>query len=464
MKISVLIYFIFCIIYQVFAQEDNTYVLFRNPKISIKDSIKFETIDKYHPYLFSSLSLQERDSLTRIIENRKKEYSTDSVSVTEFFRLWNPYIMRLHYEDPHHRVIPLLEITNKRFKESKLQVLPLKVLLINDTVVVAKSLDNNIFKGDRIISINNVSIENYIEYYYKDRYVPFFVLQQYYHFNYTSEYSLEIERNKKRILIETKGISYTDASLLLEKDDWECVIFDDYQTGYISLKRFYRNNSLLISKLSHFIKKIQKLGYRNIIIDIRENLGGNGDRFNHLISLFTSQDSIGYMKNQEIRVSKYVLKDYDFLKEDMLGEVISMPDKYINKVIPLSAKKYLGEMNYYVLVSRNTGSIAASFANILQYNNLAKLVGEPLQHNSLKYGETQPFAWESKLNVEILSTMRFEEYTKSPDGQIYPDIEIPYIASEYMQGGDPILEKLIKYIQKQPHQFYGHENEKIYKN
>lgn len=38
------------------------------------------------------------------------------------------------------------------------------------------------------------------------------------------------------------------------------------------------------------------------------------------------------------------------------------------------------------------------------------------------------------------------EYTRSKDGQIYPDIEIPYVAKEYMQSDDPVLEKLLNYI------------------
>lgn len=44
-------------------------------------------------------------------------------------------------------------------------------------------------------------------------------------------------------------------------------------------------------------------------------------------------------------------------------------------------------MDYYVLIGRDTGSIAASFVNMLQYNYTAKLVGEPLLHHALKYGE-----------------------------------------------------------------------------
>lgn len=107
---------------------------------------------------------------------------------------------------------------------------------------------------------------------------------------------------------------------------------------------------------------------------------------------------------------------------------------------------YLGKMNYYILMSQNTLSMATTFANILQTNKLARLCGEPLVHNALKYGEVIQVYWGNEYNIELYSTVMIDEYTKNPDGQIYPDIEIPYIAREYMQGGDPVLEKLLNYI------------------
>lgn len=110
---------------------------------------------------------------------------------------------------------------------------------------------------------------------------------------------------------------------------------------------------------------------------------------------------------------------------------------------------YLGKMNYYILMSRNTQSMSATFVNILQTNKLAKLCGEPLVHNALKYGEVIKLGWGIKSNIELYSTVMTEEYTLNDDGQIYPDVDIPYVAYDYMQGGDPILEKLMKYINQQ---------------
>lgn len=124
---------------------------------------------------------------------------------------------------------------------------------------------------------------------------------------------------------------------------------------------------------------------------------------------------------------------------------MSLPDSMVLKTVPLISELYRGEFDYYVLVSRGTHSQAATFANIFQYNNLGKIVGEPLQKNALKFGEVIRTSFK-KSSAVIISTVEYDEYSKAVDGVLVPDISIPYIASEYMQGGDPVLEKLIEII------------------
>ena len=97
-------------------------------------------------------------------------------------------------------------------------------------------------------------------------------------------------------------------------------------------------------------------------------------------------------------------------------------------------------------MSINTGSMASSFANIIQYNNLGSLVGEPMRYNATKYGEVEQGNDPLAAIQLFYSTIEIDEYTKAKDGVIRPDISIPYIAKEYMKGSDPMLEKLFQII------------------
>lgn len=115
-------------------------------------------------------------------------------------------------------------------------------------------------------------------------------------------------------------------------------------------------------------------------------------------------------------------KEYDFLTEDQRGQLVDLPENAFVRVIPLNRQKYAG-LKTYVLISGNTGSTAASFANILQYNKGGKLVGEPFLHNALRYGEVVTLSWNfNRFCALTMSTVRHNEYTRRPDGQVYPDI------------------------------------------
>lgn len=47
----------------------------------------------------------------------------------------------------------------------------------------------------------------------------------------------------------------------------------------------------------------------------------------------------------------------------------------------------MGEINYCMLIRRNVGSMASSFANIMQYIDLGILMSEPIRHNATWYGD-----------------------------------------------------------------------------
>lgn len=149
------------------------------------------------------------------------------------------------------------------------------------------------------------------------------------------------------------------------------------------------------------------------------------------------------MNSQFIKVSSETKEDYKFLEECRKGDVVKFPNELTVKAIPLKRELYQGEMNYYVMIDKSTCSIAASFANIFQFNNLGIVVGESLDHNSLNFGDI--------INTNVyqnlmISTVQYNENSKSVNGILAPDIEISYIADEFMELEDPILNRLLNEI------------------
>jgi len=396
-----------------------------------------ESIKEYHPNPFNSISEASFDSL---ITEVAKTFPQDSICETEFLYQYRKAYDTLTYGDPHFLIYPQIRLKEGvKLRNKDILVWPFSLLCVGDTLLVDKTLNSELHKGDRMISINGRSAEEIGKYTYHHRFLDSRFTQAQNHLCFAPIYEIKFERKGEIHDIRIEGLPMN--KYYFKDEYYPERMFDEHQTGYFGIHNF-DNNKYMIKRLSKFIKKVQAKSYKNIVIDVRRNPGGSGDRFDELISLFSNQDSIKYLKDSRIKVSKQTL-DYGF-SEDQIGQVCNTPEDYIVRNCPLDDSRYAGEMNYYILVSKHTASMASTFANIMQYNNLGTIVGEPLAHNALRYGEI--IISNFKNSIIVTSVMEMDEYSRQENGIIKPDVHIPYIADEYMKGGDPVLEHCLDYI------------------
>jgi len=399
-------------------------------------------LKEFHPNPFGNIIETHTDSLIDYVVTQNKGKLLSVANWTyEMRKVFDSFT----YNDPHFNITPVLYFSQgKDVNYNHIKVLPFEILQINDTVLIGKSYNNRLKEGDRILKINSVNISEFLHYMYPSyRFLPGYLIQAQNNFIFSSQYILEIERATSILNIIVKGVplgKYGMSEPFIKER-----IYSEYQTGYFKINQF-ENNNYIIKKLSKHIDKVKKLGFKNIIIDVRNNPGGSGYAFDQLFSLFSDLDSLHYMNNQSLKISSASINDYDFLK-DSVGKLVRIPDSLVYNKINLNRADYKGVLNYYVMIDKSTASVASSFANIMQYNNLGLLVGEPLNYNATKFGDIIDKTVFEKLNISI-STMEYNEYTKSIDGVVHPDILIPYEARKFMHGGDPILDKLLEYITK----------------
>jgi len=399
-------------------------------------------LKEFHPNPFGNISETHIDSLIDDVVTQNKG---KLLSVADWTFELRKVLDSFTYNDPHFTITPVLYFNqDKDVNYNHIKVLPFEILQINDTVLIGKSYNKILKEGDRLLKINGINISEFLHYMYPSyRSSPGYLIQAQNNFIFSSQYILEVQRATDILNVIVEGVPLGKYGMgepfIKEK------IYSEYQTGYFKINQF-ENNRYIIKKLSKHIDKVKKFGFKNIIIDVRNNPGGSGYAFDQLFSLFSDKDSLHYMNNQSLKVSSASINDYDFLK-DSVGQLVKIPDSLVFNKINLNRTDYKGALNYYVMIDKSTASVASSFANIMQYNNLALLVGEPLNYNATKYGDIIEKSVFEKLNISI-STMEYNEYTKSVDGVVHPDILIPYEASKFMRGGDPILDKLLEYITK----------------
>ncbi|MCG8578267.1 MAG: S41 family peptidase [Bacteroidales bacterium] len=383
------------------------------------------------------------------VDSAFNTYKEDSITLTEMVKLYRGAVDLFTNEDPHFRIYPSL-IRNANHKEASrknfqkvIKALPFSCLQINDSLLVDESINENILKGDLILSINGIKTVDLLNYTYSDRYINSSLMQLQYHMMFTPDYDLELIRDGK--MIKTNVVGATLEQYNKQLSCKETITMVSENIGYIEIKEFQKNKTI-IKKLRKLIKQVKQSNGHSIIIDLRRNPGGSGEDFDKLVSIFTPREKIDYHKSIKVMISEKTIPHYGYA--DSIGKLVTLPfsDPQVYYEVPLQPDLYMGKMNYYILMSINTGSMASSFANIIQYNNLGSLVGEPMRYNATKYGEVEQGNDPLAAIQLFYSTIEIDEYTKAKDGVIRPDISIPYIATEYMKGSDPMLEKLFQII------------------
>ncbi|MCC8035419.1 MAG: hypothetical protein LIO77_05745 [Rikenellaceae bacterium] len=409
-----------------------------------------------HPAFDGLFDPHEQRVILEEVNRRRREHGSDTLLTADYFYIWRPWFDRLWEEDPHYRVFPVplasadhYKNARKVYKDPGNRRLPFDCILIEDTLVVGRSFDPLFRVGDRVVTINGVTVPEYLKYNYTDRYIWPAMLMIYYYYGFAVDrFEVILERDGIIVEIETPGLQEKEQLRYTMRNFYNITTYEDAGAGYIQLRRFYPHNGHLIKTVHKAILDFKQQGINNVVIDVRRNGGGSGHNFDKLLSIFVDKPRIEYMRGQRIKVSDKTLGNYGFLTEDMMGTVVDMPQDEFVASFPTDRKMYVDGMNYYILASKDTGSIAASFVNILQYNGAAKIAGEPLRRNALRYGEVvggEDIA-STLLCPTGISTVEFDEFTRAADGVVSPDIPIPYIASQYLTGKDAVLEKLLEII------------------
>lgn len=412
-----------------------------------------------HPGLDSLFTEAEMAQIRAEIDARCDSLGKDSLLSSELFYVLRPYLDRLHYEDPHYRILlpPIgdAESFTRRDQRRIQRTLPtpgFNLLQINDTLIVDRSLDPAFRRGDQVTAINGVAAAEYLKYSYDDRHMhPISLMGRYFYSQVVDRFRIELLRDGRPMVIETAGMSAAGTLFELsraEEMDRNIRTWPEAGCGYIAIPKFFPNNNRLIRILHRTLLDFRRQGITDVILDLRRNPGGNGHNFDRLLSIFIDKPVVDYCTGQWVKASRKSMPYYGFLTEEMLGQIVPLPEEEYVRSFPTVPKMYVGGLRYYVLVGRDTGSIAASFVNMLQYHGAAELAGEPLRHNALKYGEVLDggFLMPTNLYQGAVSMVRIDECTRAVDGVVQPDIPVPCIAVEYLTGRDGQLDRLLAII------------------
>lgn len=168
-----------------------------------------------HPGLDSLFTEAEMAQIRAEIDARCDSLGKDSLLSSELFYVLRPYLDRLHYEDPHYRILlpPIgdAESFTRRDQRRIQRTLPtpgFNLLQINDTLIVDRSLDPAFRRGDQVTAINGVAAAEYLKHSYDDRHMhPISLMGRYFYSQVVDRFRIELLRDGRPMVIETAGMS-----------------------------------------------------------------------------------------------------------------------------------------------------------------------------------------------------------------------------------------------------------------
>jgi hypothetical protein len=323
-------------------------------------------IEKDVPHPYYACSPKAYDSVKNMVANSLH----DSMSVLELYRAIYPLVQILN--DAHFSIhLP------DNFEETDILYFPFKVCITNNQLFVKENLSDNktIKKGDEIISINNVPVksiidkirscnfksrseEDFFERWNEDNF--YYKLNSLFGFNY--KFSITTRDAK---LITVSGINkeqfYGKDTVQDSFYKYEVINATPIKIGYLKISSLIWDKKERRDTLEEFLKgvfyKIKEDSIKDLILDIRNNLGGSSTLAKDILDYITTKPftfSLGeeYFKNGKL------LSEYD--------SSLYLPRRVANK--------FLGET--VLLTDVLTYSSAHMMAVGFKHYNIGKVVGQ----------------------------------------------------------------------------------------
>lgn len=247
--------------------------------------------------------------------------------------------------------------------------------------------------------------------------------------------------------------------MVYKKGNWETMKSND-STAYMRLNNFELMETEVDSMLV-FLDLLEKKGYKNLIIDLRGNPGGNPDVEYKLVDALMDEPikrEGGYMKVNTQTIKSPTLnypsgtvmfEDYKEIPGRKGFYKISDPDE--NTASDTIKALYTGRV--YVLINANSASASTEFAGIMKRNARGYVIGRETKTayhmmNALKFAEIGLPNSHFKCHIPMVRIVSDEFVSDDfPYGRgVIPHLTIPFTYEEMTNNGEMIYNKVLELI------------------
>ena len=237
---------------------------------------------------------------------------------------------------------------------------------------------------------------------------------------------------------------------------------DHDSTGFLNLRSFQLNAGEFARRIDSFFTQVHDRKIQRLIIDLRNNGGGNNVNVSELYSYFADSPFYHLRKTevnrQPLSYRNHVINisEYDNLRSrlarDSSFEIVQYPGRRLRA--PVSANHFDGKL--IVLVNGATISAASEFVALVHGNKQGTVIGE--ETGGCYYGSTggsylTVVLPNSRLRARIPTIRIFTavpaDFKQQPQGRgVLPDYPVSYSISDLLSGRDRVMEIALDTLQR----------------
>ncbi|MCT4612558.1 MAG: S41 family peptidase [Clostridia bacterium] len=337
------------------------------------------------------------------------------------------------------------------------RMIDLNLIWLDSGIYVLKSL-GPVKQGDKLLSIGRMNNNELLEELWKI--IPseneYWIKSSIYLIKYEiylrklglinkdEKVELELLRDGKKVSVEMKIYDIKRRNQYNVKNNFISYKIDkDKNIGILKLKKCIYNEEYK-DTLKKFFYEVKENKLKSILLDLRDNTGGNSsvcDEFIRYIDIdaYNHYGINGYISEELKSVyPKYMDEENGFYihkgKENIINEKVD--------------KSLLFDGDVNVIINNRTFSSGMMFAVLLSDNNMAKVLGEPLGNKPSNYGDIITF----KLpNSELEFSVSWKQFTRPKEESenedtLVPDIQIYRTFDEIVNNNNKQLNRAIEYI------------------
>lgn len=412
---------------------------------------------------YSLYTYTTKKAFSQNFENLKSSVTKDSLTLLETTSLFQAVISKANNG---HTEIPFPVTAYIEYAYSGGTLLPLEIAFENGKALIRKNWsDNNALeRGAEVIRINNQYLDDVLRkiyplisaerHYFKLAKIELISFPRLYWqaFGEQKEFEIEIqnkgtiEKHKIKAIAVIEGYEMKRNEIYYEKSELQFL----NDAAYLKPGNFSGNQQDYRGFIDSSFVEINSKNLPNLIIDLRNNLGGDDSFSDYLVSYIAD---IPFRWNSEFTLKTssilkaHVQKNYD-TTNPFWQSVLTHAD---GSIYPYEfeeynpqpkEKRYSGEV--YVLVNRQSHSQSAVTAAQIQDYKFATIVGEETGDSpslfASQYGYTLPH---TGIEVKIAKGYIVRvNGSKKPEGVI-PEI---FIKDHLLDDHDEILNGLLKKI------------------